>query len=204
VEIHAIILAAGAGVRIGTPKALLRVGTKTFLSRVVETFTRPGVARVIAVLGHEGARVREDAGLPRELSLVVNPRPEQGMLSSVWIGLETAEAAGAEAVLLHPVDHPLIDARAVDRVVVALEQGARIVVAAHEGRRGHPAGFAQSVFADLRAADPARGARAVLADHPDWVTHVPGGPGCRAGINSPADYARLIGDATPPSRVPYD
>jgi CTP:molybdopterin cytidylyltransferase MocA len=43
----------------------------------------------------------------------------------------------------------------------------------------------------LKAASPDRGARTVLAEHPDWVFHVEGDPGCVAGINTPEDYAAL-------------
>jgi len=62
----------------------------------------------------------------------------------------------------------------------------------YEGRRGHPAGFARTAWSALRLAPPDEGARAVLAAHPDWIVHVEGGPGCRAGINTPEDYRRLI------------
>ncbi len=57
----------------------------------------------------------------------------------------------------------------------------------HGGRRGHPAGFARAAFAALREADPARGARAVLAEHPDWIVHVPAGPDCLVDVDTPAD-----------------
>jgi hypothetical protein len=33
----------------------------------------------------------------------------------------------------------------------------------------------------------------VLADHPEWIVHVPGDAGSIAGIDTPEDYARLIG-----------
>jgi len=51
--------------------------------------------------------------------------------------------------------------------------------------------------AALRAAPAARGARAVLADHPEWVVHVPGDPGCVLGIDTPADYERWIARVSP-------
>jgi CTP:molybdopterin cytidylyltransferase MocA len=82
----------------------------------------------------------------------------------------------------------------VDRVVAALEEGARIAVPSYAGRRGHPAGFARRAWPALRSAAPDRGARGVLGDHPDWIVHVPGDPGCRAGIDTPEDYRRLVGE----------
>ena len=127
----------------------------------------------------------------------MNPRPEEGMLSSILRGLDAAEAAGAEAVLLHPVDHPLVDPATVDRVVASLRGGARIAGRTYGSRRGHPGGFARAVWPALRAAPAERGARAVLADHPDWVVHVPGDPGCVLGIDTPDDYERWIAGVSP-------
>ena len=151
-RIVAVVLAAGAGRRIGGPKALLRIGPRSFLAHAAERLARPGVAEVVAVLGHEAERVRAEAGLPAGLVTVVNPAyAEGGMLGSVLAGLDAAEARGAEAVLLHPVDHPLIAAATVDAVVQALAAGARIAVPSR-GRAARPPGR-------LRGGHVARAAR---------------------------------------------
>jgi len=192
-RIAAVVLAAGRGRRAGGPKALLRVGAATFLERAVSLMARPGIDPVIVVLGHEAARVRAASALPADALVVVNDAPEDGMLASVIAGLDAAEAAGADAILLHPVDHPLVGAATVQRVADALRAGALIAVPSHGGRRGHPGGFARATWLALRAAPRAEGARAVLAAHPGWIVHVEGDPGCVAGIDTPDDYRRLIG-----------
>jgi molybdenum cofactor cytidylyltransferase len=198
VRIVAVVLAAGEGRRMGGPKALLQVGGQSFLARAADLLRRPGVAEVVAVLGPDADRVRDQAGLPAAVGIVVNPGArEGGMLSSVVAGLDEAQARGAEAVLLHPVDHPLTASGTVDAVVAALCAGAPIAVPSHDGRRGHPAGFAASTWDALRAAPRTEGARAVLAAHPEWIVHVAGDAGCRQGINTPADYRRWIGPAVP-------
>ena len=193
VRVVAVVLAAGAGRRIGGPKALLPIGGTTFLARVARALDRPGVAAVVAVIGHGARRVVADPGLPREVALVVNPRPDDGMLGSVILGIDAAEARGAEAVLLHPVDHPFVSPATTDLVLAALAAGARIAVPSYAGRRGHPGGFARAAWAALREASPGRGARAVLTDRPEWLVHVPGDEGCVAGIDTPEDYERRIG-----------
>lgn len=191
--IHAVILAAGRGERMGGPKALLTLGGETFLARCARLLRRPGIARLVAVLGHDAERVAREAGLPPDVATVVNPRYAEGMLTSILAGLEAAEAAGADAVLVHPVDHPLLPAATVDAVVAALAAGATIAVPSHDRRRGHPAGFARSAWGALRAARPEEGARGVLARHPEWIAHLPSGPDCLTGINTPEDYRRLLG-----------
>jgi CTP:molybdopterin cytidylyltransferase MocA len=191
-RIAAVILAAGEGRRMGGPKALLRVGASTFLARTAALHARPGVAIRIAVLGHEAERVLADSGIEEGVTIVRNLRYREGMLTSVLAGLGAAEAEGAEAVLLHPVDHPLVGPSTVDRVVSALERGAIVVVPSFQNRRGHPGGFARAAWTALRGASPDRGARAVLADHPEWVVHVEGDAGCVAGVDTPEDYERHL------------
>jgi len=192
-RIVAVVLAAGSGRRMGGPKALLRFGGETFLARAARLLARPGVASVLAVVGREAA----EAPPPEGVKTAFNPRPDDGMLSSVLRGLDEAEGDGADAVLLHPVDHPLVEAATIDRVVAALQTGAVIAVPTHGARRGHPGGFARPAWAALRAAPADRGARAVLADHPEWVVHVPGDAGCVQGIDTPADYERWIAGVSP-------
>lgn len=192
VKIAGVVLAAGEGRRIGGPKALLRFRQRTFLAHVVDVLREGGAPAVLAVVGCDAERVVAEAALPADVVVVHNPAYREGMLTSVLAGLDAAEAAGADAVLLHPVDHPLVAPATVARVVSALLAGARIAVPSFSGRRGHPGGFARSVWPHLRSASKERGARAVLQDHPDWIVHVPGDPGCLQGINTPEDYARLI------------
>jgi len=192
-RVWAIVLAAGRGERMGGPKAVLTLRGESFLALVARALARPRVEGVLAVLGHEADRVAREAAVPPGVRTVVNARYAEGMLSSILAGLDAAEAAGAEAVLVHPVDHPLVEMATVDRILDALERGALVAVATHGGRRGHPAGFARAAWADLRAAAAEEGARAVLAHHPEWVVHVEGGPGAVAGVNTPEDLRRLGG-----------
>jgi CTP:molybdopterin cytidylyltransferase MocA len=190
--VAAVVLAAGEGRRMGGPKALLRIGGESFLARVASLLAAASADPVVVVLGCEAERVRAEAGIPPGVAVVENRTWRHGMLESIWRGLEAAEAAGAAAVLIHPVDHPLVEADTIARVYRALRAGATIAVPTFDGRRGHPGGFAAAAWPALRAVSPARGARGVLADHPDWIVHVEGGPGCVAGIDTPDDYRRLV------------
>jgi len=186
VRVVAIVLAAGEGRRIGGPKALLALGQTTFLARTCALFAAAG-ARVIAVLGAEADRVRREAGIPEGATVVLNERWAEGMLTSVWKGLDAAEALGAEAVLLHPVDNPFVAPATIEAVVTALAKGAAIAVPAHAGRRGHPAGFARSVWPALRTAPLDGGARTVLLAHEGLVVHVPAGPDCLVDVDTRGD-----------------
>ena len=194
VRIVAVVLAAGEGRRIGGPKALLPIGGDSFLAHACRLVARPGIHAVVAVLGAAAARVQSEGGVDPAVSLVVNEAWPEGMLSSVWRGLDAAEALGAQGVLLHPVDHPRVAPETIDRVVAALEAGAFVAVPTHEERRGHPGGFGPEAILALRGAPLDRGARAVLEAHPERVVHVPGDPGCRMGINTQEQYQKVVGD----------
>lgn len=186
-RVVAIVLAAGEGRRMGGPKALLPFGDGTFLSRACRLFARPGITGTVAVLGAQAEQVREGAGIPTEAKVAVNERWRDGMLTSVWVGLDAAEALGAEAVLLHPVDNPFVSPATIDAVVAAIAQGALIAVPSHAGRRGHPAGFARACWPALRAAPKDGGARTVLAALSDRVVHVPAPGDCLVDVDTPDD-----------------
>jgi CTP:molybdopterin cytidylyltransferase MocA len=186
----AVVLAAGEGRRIGGPKALLPFGATTFLAHVCALVARPGIAAVVAVIGAEADRVRREGHAGEGVLVRVNDRWREGMLTSVWAGLDAAEALGAEAVILHPVDTPFVDPATVEAVVRALAGGAVVAVPSHAGRRGHPAGFSRRAWPALRSASLDCGARGVLADHPDWISYVRGDPGCLADVDLPSDLER--------------
>jgi CTP:molybdopterin cytidylyltransferase MocA len=173
---------------MGEPKALLAMGSTSFLAHACALLDRPSVAAVVAVIGAQADRVRAEARLPRGVTVVENQGWRDGMLSSVWRGLDAAESLGAGAVLLHPVDHPLVAAATVDRVVAALQGGAFVAVPTHDGRRGHPGGFGREAMGALREAPLERGARAVLSSRPDRVVHVEGDSGCVVGLDTPEEY----------------
>jgi CTP:molybdopterin cytidylyltransferase MocA len=184
-RVAAVVLAAGEGRRMGGPKALARLHAATFVAAVAERFERADVFARVVVLGASADRVARDGGLPGDVRLVVNPRYADGMLTSVWAGLDEAERLGADAVLIHPVDNPLVEPGTIGAVLAALAGGARIAVPSHAGRRGHPAGFGRGAWPALRAAALDGGARAVLAAHPDWVVHAPAGADCLVDIDTP-------------------
>jgi CTP:molybdopterin cytidylyltransferase MocA len=188
VRVAAILLAAGEGRRVGGPKGLLTLGGESFLARCARLLDRPAIAEILAVLGCEAERLRALPDVPKRVRFVVHPRYADGMLSSLLRGLDEAEARGADAVLVHPVDHPIVSVPTIDAVLKILGERRPIVVPSVAGRRGHPAGFARRTWEALRAADAQRGARDVLLRHPEWVTHVDGDPGCATGVNTPRDY----------------
>jgi CTP:molybdopterin cytidylyltransferase MocA len=185
--IYAVVLAAGASTRMGSPKALLDEGGQTFVQRIVETARQGGVVRVLVVIGPpHGEAIR--SALPNGVGSAFNPRPERGMLSSVQAGI-AALPPGAGAAVVWPVDIPYVLPSTV-RAIVDAEPG-RLVIPQRGPRGGHPIRIPSARFAELLAIDPERGLRALVDAQPDRVLRLPvDDPGVLVDVDTPADYAR--------------
>jgi molybdenum cofactor cytidylyltransferase len=165
--IGAVVLAAGAGARLGgVAKALLPLEGTTFLGAIVRAMAAAGVdpAAIAIVVGapHGDAVAREAARHALRDAVVWNDDPSRGMASSVAIGFEALQKTGAHAALLWPVDHPRVRASTIEALDEALgEHDAAIPT--FDGRGGHPALVARALWPRLAAcAESADGARGVL------------------------------------------
>lgn len=183
--IGAIVLAAGASSRMGRPKATLPAGGgASFLEAILATLGAAGADASIAVVA---------PGFEPPCPFVTNPDPSRGMLSSVQCGLR-ALPPGLDAVLVWPVDHPLVEVTTVAAMIAAFRAGGHsVVVPAFRGLRGHPVLFASAVLPELDAADPAQGARAVVHAHADRLELAVDDPGVVGDIDTPEDYRRAFG-----------
>ena len=104
--ISAIILAAGDSSRMGRPKALLEWRGLPFIEHVCAALRSEGVEDRLAVLGRAEAEILA-VWKPAGEKVAVNPRPEDGQLSSLRAGLEAADKA-AEAFMVCLADQPTI------------------------------------------------------------------------------------------------
>lgn len=197
--IYAIVLAAGASSRMGQPKAGLPFGQtgETVLSRIVSTILIGGAPQVVVVGGaHIDAVRRAMPSHEPRARVVEHAGWQQGQLSSLLAGLAAIDdQLLLEAVLVTPVDVPLVSASTVAAVIAAWRRTRAPIVRPVDGdRHGHPVIFDRSIFEDLRSADPAVGAKAVFAAHRDRVLNVEvNDAGAFEDIDTPEDYRRLIG-----------
>ena len=173
-DVAAVILAAGAGTRMGGPKALLEFAGRLLVERAVETALRGGCADVVVVLGAGADEVRQRADL-RGARVVVNEDWATGMGSSIRAGLGALEPdPRLDAALVLLVDQPFVGPRAVRALLDAGRDGARLVAASFGGRRGHPVLFGREHWAAAAlSAKGDAGARSLLAEHAADVVLVP-------------------------------
>ncbi len=162
-----LVLAAGAGVRFGGPKALARTPDGTpWVELAVDVLRAAECGPVLVALG-------ADAELAERL-LPAAARPlhvvdwRRGISVAIAAGVATARREGADALVIVPVDTPDASAAAVARIVGAA--GARprdaLVQATYDGTPGHPVLIGAEHFAPLeKALAGDRGARPYLVAH---------------------------------------
>jgi CTP:molybdopterin cytidylyltransferase MocA len=153
------------------------------------------VQNIVVVLGHHAQKIAEEINCCG-VSTAVNPNPAAGQLSSVIVGVEASERFAADAILLCPVDHPLISPATVKGLLDEFARtDARIVAPLCKGKRGHPVLFASSLFGQLKSAPRDVGARAVVWAHPREVAQVEtADEGVLRNVNTAADYEYLPRD----------
>jgi molybdenum cofactor cytidylyltransferase len=191
--VGAVLLAAGAGSRLGgRPKALLELGGVPLVVRQLIALSGAGVDEVAVVLGHHADAV-EAAVAPFPITLVRNPAPDDGQASSVRAGL-AALSPRVDAVLVAPVDQPLIDAQDISALIGAFKKrgDAAMVVPRVGDAPGNPVIF-EAGLRDEWLAGAANGACRRWRDaHPERVRWFDtDNTRYRLDIDTPDDLARF-------------
>jgi molybdenum cofactor cytidylyltransferase len=160
----AIVVAAGASSRMGTPKALLAWDDTTLLGYCVRELRAARVAELVVVLGPDASSVLATFPEAKAVTLAYNPDVASGRSTSIRIG--AAQLAQPAYVLVQSVDQPC-PARIIELLFSAIEKAdAEVAVPTFQGRRGHPVCFAGSLLPELRELSEAtQGLRAVVQRH---------------------------------------
>ena len=119
--VGAVVLAAGAGARLGgRPKALLELGGVPLILRQLVALSGAGVDEVVVVTGHHAEAI-EAAVRPFPITLAHNATPDDGQPSSVRIGLQ-ALSPKLDAVMVALADQPLINEQDITALIGAFKK----------------------------------------------------------------------------------
>lgn len=166
--VRGLLLAAGAGRRMGGPKALLRDEAGTpYVVRAVQALRDGGCTEVTVVLGAAAEEVRPllaDLGV----DIAVADDWDEGMGASLRAGLADRSVQGYDAVVVHLVDLPDVGAAVVRRLLAeAPPVPGTLARASYDGRPGHPVLIGADHWAGVvGGARGDRGARDYLRAHP--------------------------------------
>jgi nicotine blue oxidoreductase len=131
----AVVLAAGASTRFGSPKQRL------LLPLVLERVRASPVEEIVVVLGAHDVET--------EARVIRCPGWERGPGASLRCGL-AALGPNVDAAVVVLGDGPSLAPAAVERVAAAWrESGTPVVAASYEGSRGHPLLLARAAWNDI-------------------------------------------------------
>jgi molybdenum cofactor cytidylyltransferase len=192
VIIDGVILAAGASSRMARPKALLRVGADTFVARSARTLRAAG-CRAVRLVAGASADWAAPAAAELGLELVLNPDPNSEQVDSLRLALGTLDGA-VEAVLVLPVDLPLVSEQTAQALVAAfLEDAAPLCVPFYKGVAGHPVLLGRELFHEVLSSSLEEGLRTLIMEQSRRLREVKVvDPGILVDIDTPDDYWRYI------------
>ena len=191
--ISAIVLAAGASARMGEPKAILKIGEKTFLQHIVDVLYSACILDTVIVLGNDAVKIQNTLDWFQG-KVVINDNWQQGQLSSIIAGMNRLNGTDLHGVMICPVDHPLISqGLLVDLLQTFWKSKKKIVLPVYDQKRGHPVIFSKELFDELKSAPINVGARFVVRQHSNDVAElVTTEEGIVQNIDTPEDYEMKI------------
>ena len=161
-----LVLAAGAGTRMGLPKALVVDDRGGWLERSTTLLLDAGCAPVIVVLGAAADEARAMLPADPRVSVVVAEQWERGLSASLAAGLRAAERTDAASATVTLVDLPTLGLAAVARLLHPAPGVDALRQASWGGRPGHPVIIGRAHWAALLAdLSGDSGARSYLQRH---------------------------------------
>lgn len=192
--ITTVVPAAGASKRLGQDKRQLIVGDKPLLKHVVSILQQGGVHRVVVVLEPNSVCQKFFQSIPNS-SVIINPHPERGMLSSIQCGLRALSPA-IDAAMILPGDHPFVTSEVVRKLLATYEETRALLTLPRYGKkRGHPIILDRRLFAEALQCDEQIGLRQLVWNHENDACEVffPGLEDLERDIDVPDDLTRLKG-----------
>lgn len=180
---------------MGQSKALMDLDGQSALERIARLKNCDGSSLdTVVICGHNSEAVIAESDR-LTLSSVVNSDWESGQTASLQCGLRQIPRE-AEAVLLHPVDLPLIRQSDYDACLSAwrADQGRHdLATSSFDHRRGHPLIISRTCIQRFLDLNPGDSARSVTRDENLRMLYVEvTNPWVLKDLDTPADLAEAI------------
>ncbi|WP_347989083.1 nucleotidyltransferase family protein [Methylomonas sp. AM2-LC] len=189
-KVYAIILAAGASTRLGSPKQLLEWRNQSLLAHTLQNVQVLLGKQVYVVLGAHAAEIQSALALDKR-NTVINANWEEGIASSIRAGVN-ALPASASAVLILLCDQPLINTRHLQQLLKGWQSATdKIVASQYPQSVGVPALFPARYFEQLLTLSGDRGARSLFKAFETNLQKIPI-PEAEFDIDYKEDFDRLL------------
>jgi molybdenum cofactor cytidylyltransferase len=190
-RISAIILAAGVSSRMGQAKQLLPLGGSTVLAKTIENVRLAAIDELLVVLGASAETIRHQLP-PEALKFVLNPDYQEGMATSLRVGLAAVQEH-SNAALIVLGDQPFIRPQTLNQIIEEYRRTrAQIIIPTHRGNRGNPVLLDRSVFSEVMALEGDIGCRAIFTHHLEDIVKIEvEDEGILLDLDRPEDYDRL-------------
>lgn len=184
--VAAVILAAGAATRFGSPKQLQDWQGQPLLRHSIWQALAAPVSQIVVVLGAHYPRTAPLVhGLP--VQIAYNRHWSAGMSSSVQLGLRALRPS-CEGALFMLADQPGVSPQVMQQIIDAFRHSGAPIVAPRAGQRqGNPVLFSRALFPELLQISGDQGGRALLRRYPYQVHWMDVDPRVLFDIDRPAD-----------------
>ena len=187
-----VIMAAGASTRFGKPKQLLQYRGKTLLDHAVNEAINTKADAVVLILGKNADMFQKEID-KEKVRVVINKDWEEGMASSVRLGLNTLLKSKPymDAVIFMVCDQPHISSSVLNELIITQQKTTKqIVTCNYGGSIGPPALFHKKYFKELAKLNGDVGARNIIQQNMHDVATIQFPEG-KIDIDTKEDYDAL-------------
>lgn len=188
-----LMIAAGESKRMGSPKQLLVVEGETLINRMIHIVKKAVNFPTYVILGASAETIQ--AQLPNlEINIVNNTHWQEGMASSIRVGLNTAKAQNPalDGVIVVVCDQPYITESTITALLqLQKEKDTPMAAAYYDDVMGTPALFHSSIFNELLSLKGDMGAKRIIQSRPEEVAKLHFEKGL-LDIDTKEDYQALL------------
>ncbi len=185
-KITAVIMCSGLSRRMGDNKLLMLFRGRRLFEYAVDAVREVGFWKTVVVTAYE-----EIAQYCRDMTVVFNPDNEEGIASSVRLGVLNSGDSGG--IMFFTADQPFIGVREINRLTEAFGDGEKIIVPYLGGQPKNPVIFPSRYKNELAGLTGDFGGKSVYKNHPEDVRKVIFENGLPfADIDTAEDMERLL------------
>jgi CTP:molybdopterin cytidylyltransferase MocA len=165
------------------------------LESAVQSLEGAGIEEIHVILGYRAQEIIKNIRCSSRVKISINPDYDQGMLTSVRVGVRAMRERG-EAFLLLPVDCPSVAPQTVQKILQAYKQtGNRIISPIYDGKAGHPCLISLDFSEEILESCLPRGLRSLMQSHADEILRLQvDDPGVRIDLDTPERYRQVAGE----------